>query len=93
MHEGVLWTNFPGAKSVGAWRQWAPQRAGTLRASCSKSVVLASAKRARKNRWARILIPHGLYDLAPNEGSVHLNTSSDMSEFCGDSIAHYPPYC
>jgi hypothetical protein len=35
------------------------------------------------------LIPHGLYDLARNEGYVHLNTSSDTSEFCCDSIAHW----
>lgn len=45
------------------------------------------------------LIPHGLYDLARNEGFIHLNTSHDTSEFCCDSIAtwwerygcrHYP---
>lgn len=35
------------------------------------------------------LIPHGLYDLARNEGFLHLNTSHDTSEFCGDSIAHW----
>lgn len=35
------------------------------------------------------LIPHGLYDLARNEGYMHLNTSSDTSEFCCDSIAHW----
>jgi hypothetical protein len=35
------------------------------------------------------LIPHGLYDLARNEGYLHLNTSHDTSEFCGDSIAHW----
>jgi hypothetical protein len=35
------------------------------------------------------LIPHGLYDLARNEGYVHLNTSSDTSEFCCDSIEHW----
>lgn len=35
------------------------------------------------------LIPHGLYDLARNEGYVHLNTSTDTSEFCCDSIAHW----
>jgi len=35
------------------------------------------------------VIPHGLYDLARNEGYVHLNTSSDTSEFCCDSIAHW----
>ena len=45
------------------------------------------------------LIPHGIYDLARNEGYVHLNTSHDTSEFCCDSIGlwwdrhghqHYP---
>ena len=45
------------------------------------------------------LIPHGIYDLARNEGTIHLNTSHDTSEFCCDSIAlwwqrqgrhHYP---
>lgn len=35
------------------------------------------------------LIPHGLYDLARNEGYIHLNTSSDTSEFCCDSVAHW----
>ena len=35
------------------------------------------------------LIPHGLYDLARNEGYIHLNTSHDTSEFCCDSIAHW----
>lgn len=35
------------------------------------------------------LIPHGLYDLARNEGYMHLNTSSDTSEFCCDSIEHW----
>ena len=35
------------------------------------------------------LIPHGLYDLARNEGYMHLNTSSDTSEFCCDSVAHW----
>ena len=45
------------------------------------------------------LIPHGIYDIARNEGSIHLNTSHDTSELCCDSIAlwwrqhgcrHYP---
>jgi hypothetical protein len=45
------------------------------------------------------LIPHGLYDLARNEGYIHLNTSHDTSELCRDSLAlwweryghrHYP---
>jgi hypothetical protein len=35
------------------------------------------------------LIPHGIYDLARNEGFIHLNTSHDTSEFCCDSIAHW----
>jgi hypothetical protein len=35
------------------------------------------------------LIPHGLYDLARNEGYLHLNTSHDTSEFCCDSIARW----
>ncbi|UUZ78580.1 ISAzo13 family transposase [Polaromonas sp. P1(28)-13] len=35
------------------------------------------------------LIPHGIYDLARNEGYMHLNTSVDTSEFCCDSIAHW----
>ena len=35
------------------------------------------------------LIPHGIYDLAHNEGHIHLNTSHDTSEFCCDSIAHW----
>jgi hypothetical protein len=34
------------------------------------------------------LIPHGLYDLARNDGYMHLNTSTYTSEFCCDSIAH-----
>lgn len=45
------------------------------------------------------LIPHGIYDVARNEGSIHLNTSHDTSKLCCDSIAlwwqrhgchHYP---
>ena len=32
------------------------------------------------------VIPHGIYDLAKNEASLHLNTSCDTSEFCCDSI-------
>jgi Rhodopirellula transposase DDE domain len=35
------------------------------------------------------LIPHGLYDLARNEGYMHLNTSTETSELCCDSIAHW----
>lgn len=33
------------------------------------------------------LIPHGIYDVARNEGTIHLNTSHDTSELCCDSIA------
>ena len=32
------------------------------------------------------LIPHGLYDVARNEGFVHLNTSHDTTELACDSI-------
>ena len=35
------------------------------------------------------LIPHGIYDLARNEGYLHLNTSHDTSDLCCDSIAHW----
>jgi hypothetical protein len=35
------------------------------------------------------LIPHGIFDLARNEGYLHLNTSHDTSEFCCDSIAYW----
>ena len=35
------------------------------------------------------LIPHGIYDLARNEGYVHLNLSHDTSELCCDSIAQW----
>jgi hypothetical protein len=35
------------------------------------------------------LIPHGIYDVALNEGHLNLNTSHDTSEFCCDSIAHW----
>lgn len=35
------------------------------------------------------LIPHGIYDLARNEGYIHLNTSHDTSEFCCDSLGHW----
>lgn len=35
------------------------------------------------------LIPHGIYDVARNEGYLHLNTSHDTSEFCCDSIARW----
>jgi hypothetical protein len=33
------------------------------------------------------VIPHGIYDVARNRGSVHLNTSHDTSELACDSIA------
>ena len=39
------------------------------------------------------LIPHGLYDLARNEGHMHLNTSTDTSEFCCDSIVGLLSMC
>ena len=32
------------------------------------------------------VIPHGLYDIARNEGYLHLNMSHDTSELCCDSI-------
>ena len=32
-------------------------------------------------------IPHGIYDVARNEGTIHLNTRHDTSELCGDSMA------
>ena len=35
------------------------------------------------------LIPHGIYDLARNEGYMNLNLSSDTSEFCCDSVEHW----
>jgi hypothetical protein len=33
------------------------------------------------------LIPHGIFDLANNHASIHLNTSHDTGELCCDSIA------
>ena len=33
--------------------------------------------------------PHGILDLARNEGHINLTTSHDTSEFCCDSIAHW----
>jgi Rhodopirellula transposase DDE domain len=33
------------------------------------------------------LIPHGIYDVAKNQGYLHLNTSHDTSELACDSIA------
>jgi hypothetical protein len=33
------------------------------------------------------VIPHGIYDLATNQGYIHLNMSHDTSEFCCDSVA------
>ncbi|MDX8130477.1 ISAzo13 family transposase, partial [Methylomonas sp. OY6] len=35
------------------------------------------------------LIPHGIYDVARNEGTMHLNMSHDTSELCCDSIARW----
>lgn len=35
------------------------------------------------------VIPHGIYDLARNEGYMHLNMSHDTSDFCCDSLAHW----
>ena len=35
------------------------------------------------------LIPHGIYDVARNEGYLHLNTSHDTSDLCCDSIARW----
>ena len=35
------------------------------------------------------LIPHGIFDLARNEGVIHLNTSHDTSELCCDSLAQW----
>jgi Rhodopirellula transposase DDE domain len=36
-----------------------------------------------------VAIPHGLYDLARNEGYVNVGTSRDTSEFACDSILHW----
>ena len=33
--------------------------------------------------------PHCLYDVARNEGYIHLNTSHDTSKFCCDSVAYW----
>ena len=33
------------------------------------------------------LIPHGVYDLGNHHAHIHLNTSHDTSELCGDSVA------
>lgn len=33
------------------------------------------------------LIPHGVYDLAREQASIHLNTSHDTGELCCDSVA------
>lgn len=35
------------------------------------------------------LIPHGIYDLANEHAHIHLNTSSDTSELCCDSVASW----
>lgn len=36
-----------------------------------------------------IVIPHGLYDLALNEGYLHLGDSHDTSEFAADALIDY----
>lgn len=36
-----------------------------------------------------IAIPHGLYDLARNEGYIQIGTSHDTSEFACDSLRHW----
>ncbi len=38
---------------------------------------------------SRKLIPHGRYDLARNEGAIHLDTSHATSELCCASIAQW----
>jgi len=35
------------------------------------------------------LIPHGIYDVVTGHAHIHLNTSSDTSELCCDSVAHW----
>ncbi len=35
------------------------------------------------------VIPHGIYDIARNEGYLHLNLSHETSEMCCDSLAHW----
>lgn len=35
------------------------------------------------------LIPHGIYDVARQEGHMNLNTSHDTSELCCDSVAQW----
>jgi len=40
--------------------------------------------------WAKgVIIPHGLYDLARNEGYLHLGLSRDTSQFACDSLQLY----
>lgn len=40
--------------------------------------------------WANgVIIPHGFYDLARNEGYLHLGLSRDTSEFACDSLRMY----
>jgi hypothetical protein len=36
-----------------------------------------------------VVIPHGLYDLARNEGYVHLGISHDTSQFAADALLDY----
>jgi len=35
------------------------------------------------------VIPHGIYDLARNDGYIHLNMSHDTCDFFCDSVAHW----
>ncbi len=36
-----------------------------------------------------VAIPHGLYDLAENEGYIHIGTSHDTSEFACDALRNW----
>ena len=40
-----------------------------------------------RQRGLGVVIPHGVYDVAKNQGFLHLNTSHDTSELACDSIA------
>ena len=40
--------------------------------------------------WAEgVIVPHGFYDIARNEGCLHLGLSRDTSEFACDSLRLY----
>jgi len=39
------------------------------------------------------VIPHGVFDMATNRASIHLNTSHDTGELCCDSIARWWEEC